>query len=243
MNRAAGFAERSATFVFLVLFAGIMWPPNAYFAGESLTPQGTSNIYDFLEFALLVPFLALGFLAGRRELGRLAVWAWPVLVLAGLAFLSAFWSDEPALVVRRAGTITLSTFFGVYLAARGEFGGLVAALLKVYALAAVASLILIAAVPQAATVTGAFYTHAWRGAFTDKNELGMVCAEGIIVAVYAYRRRYGPRWLAAFTVAASLVLLYGSESKTPVVVMAAALYAAFLVMALRQQRRCPRRLR
>jgi exopolysaccharide production protein ExoQ len=235
MNRAAAFAERSAVFVFLVLFAGIMWPPNTYFAGESLTPQGTSNIYDFLEFALLVPFLALGFLAARRELPRLAVWAWPVLALAALAFLSAFWSDEPALVVRRAGTITLSTFFGVYLAARGEFGVLVAALLKVYALAAVASLVLIAIVPQAATVTGAFYTHAWRGAFTDKNELGMVCAESIIVAVYAYRRRYGPRWLAAFTIAASLVLLYGSESKTPVVVMASALYAALLVMALRRR--------
>jgi exopolysaccharide production protein ExoQ len=84
-------------------------------------------------------------------------------------------------------------------------------------------------------VTGDYYTHAWRGAFTDKNELGMVCAEALIVAAYAYRRHYGPRWLSGLVIAAFLVLLYGSESKTPVVVMLAALYAALVVVALRRR--------
>ena len=235
MNRAARFAERGATFLFLVVFAGIMWPPDTYFTGESLTPQGASNIWDFMEFALLLPFLGLGFLARRRDLPRLAVWAWPVLTLAVFAFLSAFWSDDPALVVRRAGTGTASTLFGVYLAARGDLAALIATLVKVYAIAAIASFIAIALLPQAATVTGDYYTHAWRGAFTDKNELGMACAEAIMISVYACYRRYGPRWLAGLTIAAFLVLLYGSQSKTPVVVMMAGLYAAFLVLALRRR--------
>jgi exopolysaccharide production protein ExoQ len=235
MNGAVRFAERGATFLFLIVFAGIMWPPDTYFSGESLTPQGASNTWDFMEFALLLPYLALGFLACRGDVPRLAVWAWPVLALAAFAFLSAFWSDAPALVVRRAGTATASTLFGVYLAARGDFASLVASLVKVYAIAAIASFIAIALLPQAATVTGDYYTHAWRGAFTDKNELGMNCAEAIIVAVYAFRRHYGSRWLAGLTIAAFLVLLYGSESKTPVVVMMAALYAAFLVLALRRR--------
>ena len=237
MNRATGFAERGATFLFLIVFAGIMWPPDTYFTGESLTPQGASNIWDFMEFALLLPFLGLGFLARRRDLPRLAVWAWPVLTLAVFAFLSAFWSDDPALVVRRAGTVTASTLFGVYLAARGDFSELVSSLVKVYAIAAIASFIAIALLPQAATVTGDYYTHAWRGAFTDKNELGMAGAEAIILSVYAYRRRYGPRWIAGLTIAAFLLLLYGSQSKTPIVVMMAALYAAFLVIALRRRSR------
>ena len=235
MNRAARLAERGATFLFLVVFAGIMWPPNTYFSGEMLTPQGASNIWDFMEFALLLPFLALGFLSCRRDAPRLAIWAWPVLALAVFAFLSAFWSDAPALVVRRAGTVTATALFGVYLAARGDLGDLVASLVKVYAIAAIASFIAIALLPQAATVTGDYYTHAWRGAFTDKNELGMACAVALILSAYAYRRRYGPRWLAGFNIAAFLVLLYGSESKTPVVVMLAALYAAFLVLALRRR--------
>jgi O-antigen ligase len=235
MNGAGRLLERVATFAFLVLFAGIMWPPDAYFSGAMVTPQGASNIYDFLEFATLVPFLGLGFFACRRDLPQLLWCAWPVLALALFAFLSAYWSDDPSLVVRRAGTLTLSTLFGVYLVGRGDFGGLVATLVKIFALAAIASFFAIELLPQAATVTGDYYTHAWRGAFTDKNELGMVCGEALIFSIYAWCKRLGPRWIAGFTVAAYLVLLYGSQSKTPIVFMTAALYAALVVMALRRR--------
>src|SRR5580658_4286268 len=139
MNRGPGRLERAATFAYLILFAGIMWPPDAYFSGAMVTPQGQSNIYDFLEFATLVPFLAFGFFARRRDLPWLTACAWPVLALAFFAFLSAYWSDDPSLVVRRAGTVTLSTMFGIYLVGRGDFGWLVATLVKIFALAAIAS--------------------------------------------------------------------------------------------------------
>jgi hypothetical protein len=231
----ARFLERKATFVYLILFAGIMWPPDAYFSGTMVTPQGQSNIYDFLEFALLAPFLGFGFLALRRELPRVLLVAWPVLALCLIAFLSAYWSDYPAIVVRRAGTLTLSTLFGVYLGARGDFAELVAALVKVFAIAAVASFIAIVALPQAATVTGEYYTHAWRGAFTDKNDLGLACGEAIVLSAYALKRGYGPRWLALATLAAFLVQLAGSQSKTPIVFMMAALYGAMIVLALRRR--------
>jgi exopolysaccharide production protein ExoQ len=235
MNRAPGAVERGVTFLFLVIFAGIMWPPDAYFSGGMVTPQGASNIYDFLEFVTLLAFLAVGFFLCRRDLPVLLFCAWPVLALVGFAFLSAFWSDAPALVVRRAGTVAASTLFGIYLAERYDFGTLVAMLVKVFAIGALASLVLIVVMPRSATMTGEAYTHAWRGALTDKNELGMVCGEAIIFAVYAFRRRHGPRWVAGLAITASLVLLVGSQSKTPVVFMMAALYAAMVVMALRRR--------
>lgn len=235
MNHAGGPLERLATFMFLVLFTGIMWPPDAYFAGQMMTPQGASNIYDFSEFAILMAFLVFGLLACRRELPQLLWWAWPALALAAFAFMSAYWSDDPSLVVRRAGTVTLSTLFGIYLVGRGDFGWLIATLVKIFALAAIASFFAIAFLPQAATVTGDYYTHAWRGAFTDKNELGMVCGEALIFALYAWHKRLGPRWIAGFVIAAYLALLYGSQSKTPIVFMTAALYAALVVMALRRR--------
>ena len=231
----ARFLERQATFIYLILFAGIMWPPDAYFSGTMVDQQGQSNIYDVLEFALLVPFLALGFLSLRRELPRVLLVAWPVLALCLIAFLSAYWSDYPAIVVRRAGTLTLSTLFGVYLGARGDFAELVAALVKVFAVAAVASFFAIVALPQAATVTGEYYTHAWRGAFTDKNDLGLACGEAIMLSAYALKRGYGPRWLSLATLAAFLVLLAGSQSKTPIVFMMAASYGAMIVLALRRR--------
>lgn len=235
MSGAGRLFERLATFIFLVLFAGIMWPPDAYFSGTMVTPQGSSNIYDFLEFAMLVPVLGIGFFVHRRELPQLLWAAWPVLALSLFAFLSAYWSDDPSLVIRRAGTVTLSTLFGIYLVGRGDFGWLVATLVKIFAIASIASFFAIVFLPQAATVTGDYYTHAWRGAFTDKNELGMVCGEALIFSVYAWRARLGPRWIAGFTIAAYLVLLAGSQSKTPIVFMTAALYAAFVVMALRRR--------
>ncbi|HWB49566.1 MAG TPA: O-antigen ligase family protein [Stellaceae bacterium] len=235
MTAVAQFLERNVTFVYLILFAGIMWPPDAYFSGSTLTPQGQSNIYDFLEFALLAPFLGCGFLALRRRLPPALIVAWPVLALCLFAFLSAYWSDYPSIVVRRAGTVTLSTLFGVYIASRGDFGELIAALVKVFAIAAVASFIAIVALPQAATVTGEYYTHAWRGAFTDKNDLGLACGEAIMVSAYALKRGYGPRWLALGTLGAFVVLLAGSQSKTPIVFMTAALYGAMIVLALRRR--------
>jgi len=212
-----------------------MWPPDSYFAAPLPPQQGASNIYDFSEFALLLGFLGVGFCLRRRELPRLVLCAWPVLALCVLAFASALWSGDPALVVRRSGTVTLSALFGVYLVARGELGALIATLVKVYAFAAAASLVMIAAAPLHGTMTGDAYTHAWRGVYADKNDLGMACGVAVIVAVYAFRRRCGPRWLALLTVAASLLLLYGSQSKTPIVVMLAALYAGFVVSALRRR--------
>jgi exopolysaccharide production protein ExoQ len=235
VKQAAALAECTVTFVLLVLFAGAMWPPDSYFAGPLPPPQGVSNIYDFCEFAGLLAFLAIGFLVYRRELPRLALWAWPALALCILCFVSAFWSDEPALVVRRSGTVTLSALFGLYLLARSDFRQLVAMLVKVYALAAAASLILVAAAPEYGTMMGEAYTHAWRGAYADKNDLGMACGIAIILAVYAFYRRCGARWIAVFAIGASLVLLSGSQSKTPVVVMLAALYAALLIEALRRR--------
>src|ERR1700683_3683821 len=154
MNRPVRFVEQGIAFVFLVAFAGSMWAPDTWFLGTPQTPAGGSNIYDFLEFAALLPFVALGLLAQRRELPGLALAAWPALALVLFAFLSAFWSDDPALVVRRGGTVMLSTLLGIYLAARSDFPSLVATLVKVYALAAIASIVLIAAFPQVATMAG-----------------------------------------------------------------------------------------
>src|SRR5262249_55873746 len=151
---AVGFVERAAVFGLLVLFAGVMWPPDSYFSAPLPPPQGGSNIYDFSEFAGLLVFLAGALYVRRRQLPELAIWGWPVLLLAALAFISAFWADDPALVVRRSGTVTLTTLFGVYLAARGDFADLTATLVRVYALAAAASIVLALGAPRWGTMMG-----------------------------------------------------------------------------------------
>jgi O-antigen ligase len=161
--------------------------------------------------------------------------SWLVMLLVALAYLSAFWSPAPDLVLRRATTLAVTTVFAVYLAARFEMGPLVAILVKVNAFAVVASFVVMAVVPNLAHDTSVDYPNALRGAYAAKNTLGGVSALGIIVAFYAWRRGHGPRLLAAALIPANLVLLYLSESATARVIVLAGIYAAMTASAFRRR--------
>jgi O-antigen ligase len=235
IKTAAARLERLLTFGYLVIFAGVFWPPDGYFERPGPRTGSYSNIYDFMMFVSLIAFLAIVTAARRRDMLRLLRVAWPILVLTGFAFVSALWSDDPVLVIRRAGTVSLTTLFAVHLIARSDPDEFIALLVKVYAVAMFASLAMILISKRLAISGNETYVSAWRGAFTDKNTLGLACALALIIALYAFRARLGPRWLAALTIAAALVLLKLAESKTPVVVMAAAVYAAAIGNALRRR--------
>jgi exopolysaccharide production protein ExoQ len=235
MNFITARIERLATFVFLLIVAGVFWPPNVYLTNDHLSHQGGSNIFDSSAFAALAVFLIVAFAARWQETLRLLRCAWPVLALVGLAFVSAYWSEDPWLVIRRSGTVTISSLFGVYLIGRSDFADLVALLVKVYAAAMAASLVVIAAAPSVAIGGNETYVDAWRGVFSDKNELGLGCALTVIFSSYALYRGYGPRWLAAAAIAMALVAFKLAESKTPLVDMMAAAYVAVFAAMLRRR--------
>ena len=145
--------------------------------------------------------------------------AWPVLALVALAYLSAFWSDAPDLVLRRATTLAITTLFAIYLIVRFDLGRLVAMLVKFNALAVVGSFA-VAAVAHHLAVCGSIdYPTAWRGVYTAKNTLGGMSAFGILVAVYALRHGYGSRLIAAAVIPGNIALLYLSQSATPLMLL------------------------
>lgn len=235
MNFITARIERLATFVFLLIAAGVFWPPDAYFGNDHMSHQGASDIFDFSAFAALAVFLAIGFAARWQEALRLLRCAWPVLALTGFAFISAYWSEDPGIVIRRSGTVAISALFGVYLIGRGDFADLVALLVKVYATAMAASLAVIVLAPSVAIGGNETYVGAWRGAFSDKNELGLACALTIMFSVYALYRGCGRRWFSIAAIVMSLVAFKLAESKTPLVVMVAAAYAAVFGAMLRRR--------
>lgn len=235
MNFITARIERLATFVFMLITAGIFWPPDQYLQNDHMSHQGASDPFDSTAFASLAVFLIIVFAARWKETLRLLRCAWPVLALIGLAFLSAFWSEDPALVIRRCGTVTISSLFGVYLIGRSDFADLVALLVKVYATAMAASLITIVVAPGVAIGGNETYTDAMRGAFNDKNELGLGCALTIIFSTYALYRGYGPRWLSIAALAMAVVAFELARSKTPLVDMVAAAYIAVFAMMLRRR--------
>jgi exopolysaccharide production protein ExoQ len=230
-----GRLETLATFFFLVTIAQICWPPDTYFLSLTGVEYGQSHLYDTVATSGLYGFLAIAGFAHGRAMMRLLRSAWPILALTLLALLSAYWSDDPLLVIRRTGSVFATTLFGVYLVARADLGELTALLVKLYALAMAASFAIFVVAPKLVIANNETYSTAWQGAFTDKNELGMACALGILLSIYALRRGYGPRLLAIFTIVASLVLLWLSQSRTPIVVMLAVGYAALVCTAFRRR--------
>jgi len=108
----------------------------------------------------------------RDEMLRGLRSAWPVLALVGLAYLSAFWSDVPDLVLRRATTLAITTLFAVYLVVRFDLGRLVALLVKLNVVAVVGSFAVAAVAHRLAVMGTIDYPTAWRGVYTSKNTLG-----------------------------------------------------------------------
>src|SRR5579863_4117723 len=169
----------------LMAFSGIFWPPNSYF-GDPTVPLDASDPYSAsLSGALIVFVVVAGFV--RRDAVRgLIRPAWPLLAMLALAFASAFWSDDPSLVLRRSVTLSGTTLFGIYLVARFDMAQLVAILVKISVFAAVASFVVVAVAPAHYWLQGGVdYPAAWKGVYTSKNTLGLMCAIDTIVAVFA----------------------------------------------------------
>jgi O-antigen ligase len=220
--------------LFLLITLGLFWTPNAYF-GTVTALSGESNPYSAASFAVLAGILAIGCVVRRDRILRLLYCAWPVFALVGLAFLSAYWSEAPYLTLRHAGTLAETTLFGIYLLARYDLGQLVALLVKVFVVAALASFAMMLIAPNLAIAHNINHLDSWRGAFTDKNDLGSVAAIAILISLFAFWSRNGGRWIAAISIAANILLLQLADSKTPLVGLVAALYVAILCASLRRR--------
>jgi O-antigen ligase len=223
----------SLTFLWIV--SGIFWPPFSYFNKGAAVRLDASDPSNTVAYAIFAAFLAVVAIVRRDEMLRGLRSAWPVLALVALAYLSAFWSGAPDLVLRRATTLAITTLFAIYLIVRFDLGRLVAMLVKLNAVAVVGSFA-VAAVAHHLVVMGTTdYPTAWRGVYTAKNTLGGMSAVGILIAVYALRHGYGSRLIAAAVIPGNLALLYLSQSATPLLLLLVTAYAAVTAMAFRQR--------
>ena len=157
-----------------------------------------------------------------------------ILALTLLALLSAY-NPTTRFVICRTGGVAGHDPFGTISSPGRSRRADRAAVKKLYALAAAAAFAIFAVAPKLVLANNEVYTTAWQGAFIDKNELGMACALGFLFSVYALRRGHGPRLLAIFTIVASLVLLWLSQSRTPIIVIVAVGYIALVCTALRRR--------
>lgn len=192
---------------------------------DSADPTGELATTDPLNSALV--FLTLIGLAALTVAHRRAVWDSArrnglSLALLGLAFLSVVWSVDAGLTGKRAVVYAVAVWLPVYLAGRFGFDGAVRLMAAAFAIAAVASFAIGAAVPSLGVMHTLGLDGAWRGVFAHKNSLAESMRLGALLE--AYLALAGPRRrLHGGLMTLELLLVVLSRSTTGLVVTGLAL--------------------
>jgi O-antigen ligase len=157
---------------------------------------------------------------GLIALSPLAVWrtalrAWPIVFLAALTALSALWSLDPGVTLRRSLAVVMTAVFGLWLAARFSWRDLIRLIAAMFAVLAAGSLIAGALFPGFG-VMQEIHVGAWKGLWWEKNTLGAMMAWASLAfcaaAAAAPERAERRVWLAFLLLAVVLVVL--STSRT-----------------------------
>ena len=135
-------------------------------------------------------------------------------VICGVSFL---WSVNSSVTLRRSVAVLLTTTFGLVLAARYDWNGLVQRLAIVFGVTAVLSVIISVFLPEYG-VHSLIHEGAWRGAWVEKNYMGGFMAKGVIVMLSAFAMRPDRGWIWLPLCALCLMLVLLSTSKTALLI-------------------------
>jgi O-antigen ligase len=146
-----------------------------------------------------------------------------LLLLPALAFLSAFWSQNPTHTLVDAVNLTLITLFAVYLFVRYPGERLIAFL----SFAAAISLLMcvFAVVFMPGVGIDPYQEDAWRGVFGQRNNCAVICVCFLVVALH-YRARVLDRQIVRWTVlilASLFIVMSGSRTGWALAAFAVAL--------------------
>ncbi|KAA5804701.1 O-antigen ligase family protein [Alkalicaulis satelles] len=146
---------------------------------------------------------------------RVTLRSWPLVLLALLTMISAAWSIDPEVSVRRGLAVVMTLAFGLWLAARYSWRDLIRLIALTFAILAVGSLIAGAVFPGFG-VMQEVHPGAWRGLWWEKNTLGAMMAWGALAFLAAAACARGVTeqrlWFALVPLALLLVLLATSRT-------------------------------
>ncbi len=157
-------------------------------------------------------------------------------VLAGFAVLSAAWSQDPVLSIRRSLPFGLAALFGMYLAMRHTLRRQLALFEIAFLLLAAGSAVLALGFPSLGLDASTGHAGNWQGVFTQKNACGraMVFATAVVFA----QGRLNLRRLASLGVFLVVLGLSGSRGAWVIeaLLLAVAVCHALLTRLVRTSR-------
>jgi exopolysaccharide production protein ExoQ len=169
-----------------------------------------------------------------RQVLRAARTAWPLLALAGFAFLSTAWSVEPMLTLRRSVLLLASTMIAIYVGERYSIKAFAHLLAQTFCLMIVLVLLVYLVAPEY-VIDYSAYGGAWRGLSTYKNTFGEYMAVAVLLLALVRFRRFS--WLRYVFLLIAAGLLFLSHSATAVVCGALTLAAVPLWRLMRGKQR------
>jgi exopolysaccharide production protein ExoQ len=142
---------------------------------------------------------------------------WIFLLLLGLPFVSAVWSDHPWITLLASGALTGTAAISLYIYWCFTSKQLLSLLGLTLGLCGACSLFFVIFLPRYGIGTGDFQGQ-WQGIYAQKNELGRMMALGFLVFLLFFEfsrpRKYRYLALAGFM----LALVYTAQSATSLVV-------------------------
>jgi len=200
--------EAIACFSILALMSNALLAP-------LFAPDQIPDNVPWLRLIWLPVYATIAFLVVSRPLrmSKVILPAVMGLVLVGWAFASSSWSIAPDVTFRRSIALLMTTFFGLYLAARYDWREFIELLAGVFLLLAVGTYIAGLLFPGFG-VHATIHPGAWKGLWYEKNMMGAQMVVGLLAmacaAVIAPRRR--KLWIFGTVLAAGLVILSTSTT-------------------------------
>jgi len=178
---------------------------------EYQSPLARSLWYPVYLFVILLALRCL------PQLIRLVAFNPLLIICVLICGLSFFWSIEPSITMRRSIALLITTLFGLVLAARYDWSGMVQRLAVCFWMMAIVSILISVLLPEYG-VHQRVHEGAWRGAWVEKNYMGGVMAKGVIIMLCAFAMRPDRAfiWLPGAAMCFLLVLM--STSKTALLV-------------------------
>jgi O-antigen ligase len=203
--------------------------------GPVFAPDQTKEGPEWLRLVWVPVYGGVAAMAMLRapRLARVWVGAGLTLALVAWAMASERWSIAPDLTGRRSIALLFTSVFGLLLAARYGWRGLIELFAATFLVLAVGSAVAALAIPEFG-VHATIHPGAWRGLWYEKNQLGAAMAKGTLACLCAAavspRRR--ALWIMGLCACAGLVLM--STSKTSLLALLLVLGgAAFIACAKR----------
>jgi exopolysaccharide production protein ExoQ len=170
-TRLRNFADEVLFFFALSVFSGAYVNIPVRLTSQTLERGGTNPYNTMAMGGILCGVIVLGAAEWRRFL-LVARHAHLVNLFVLLAAVSAVWSLDPDVTLRRTLTLSTTIAFGYYAVMRFPMVGIIRRIALVTFVSAVASAAVAVATPSIGVMTEGNLAGDWNGVFTHKQELG-----------------------------------------------------------------------